>query len=48
VWKATVRNDGRFFDCKVIGDNMVSLSTESPTDEDLELFGVQKKAQQPL
>lgn len=48
LWKATVRNDGRFFDCKVTGDNMVSLSTESPTDEDLELFGVQKKAQQSL
>jgi hypothetical protein len=38
VWKATVRNDGRFFDCKVTGDKMVSLSTESPTDEDLEIL----------
>jgi hypothetical protein len=38
----------RFFDCKVIGDKMVNLSTELPTDEDLELFGVQKKSQQAL
>jgi hypothetical protein len=47
AWKATVRNDGRFFDCNVTGDNMVNLSTDLPTDEDLGLFDVQKKAQQP-
>jgi PIN domain len=47
-WKATVRNDGRFFDCTVIGDDIANLSTESPTEEDFELFDVQKKAQQTV
>ena len=48
AWKATVRNDGRFFDCAVTGDDIANLSTESPTEEDFELFGVQKKGQQAV
>jgi hypothetical protein len=38
-----VRNDGRFFDCAVTGDDIANLSTESPTEEDFEVFGVQKE-----
>jgi len=47
-FKATVRNDGRFFDCTVTGDDIANSSTKSPTDEDFELFDVQKKAQQTV
>jgi hypothetical protein len=48
LWKAAVRSDGRFFDCELISDSLDNVSSTSPTDEDLERFGVHKKIPPPL
>lgn len=41
-WKAIVRADGRFFETEITGYNEASYSFESPTEEQIERYGVEQ------
>lgn len=45
-WKATVGTDGRFFSCEIESHSESSYTFNTPTTEELERYGIEKKAEQ--
>lgn len=45
-WTASVRNDGRFFDCKIIEHKESSYSFNVPKQEELERYGIIENTEQ--
>jgi len=45
-WKANVRADGRFFECNIVNYKKINYTFEPPTDEQLDRYGLNKKAEQ--